>query len=94
MIYIDSLKKYNTNKFLNSFFGNTKYAHLISDKSLDELHSFANENSIPKFLFHKRKYCSHYDIPELFYNYVITKGAIFNSSKIKEEIKKTKITYF
>lgn len=36
------------------------WAHLVSDRSLDELHRFARENEVPRRAFDR----DHYDVPD------------------------------
>lgn len=39
-----------------------QYAHMISDTSLEELHSFAVQMGIKRHFFHQSRSCKHYDI--------------------------------
>jgi len=48
------------------------WCHLISDTSVDELHTFARELGIPERGFEG----DHYDIPEEYRDQAIAKGAI------------------
>lgn len=48
------------------------WSHLVSDRSLDELHSFAEHAGIPRRGFHG----DHYDVPEEFYDDVVARGAL------------------
>jgi hypothetical protein len=47
------------------------WCHLASDVSLDELHTFAESNGIPRRGFHG----DHYDIPEEYRDGLIAAGA-------------------
>ena len=47
------------------------WCHLVSDASLDELHTFAEANEIPRRGFHG----DHYDIPEEYRDGLIDAGA-------------------
>jgi len=47
------------------------WSHLVSDRSLDELHAFAEQVGIPRRGFHG----DHYDVPEEFYDEVVARGA-------------------
>lgn len=48
-----------------------RWAHLVSDRSYDELHAFASDLGIPRTGFQG----DHYDIPASFREMAITKGA-------------------
>ena len=48
------------------------WSHLVSDRSLDELHEFAQQAGIPRRGFHG----DHYDVPEEFYDVVVACGAV------------------
>ena len=48
------------------------WCHLVSDASLDELHTFADVNEIPRRGFHG----DHYDIPEEYRDGLIAAGAV------------------
>ncbi|MCU1560441.1 DUF4031 domain-containing protein [Mycetocola sp.] len=50
----------------------TLWSHLISDVSLDELHSFARENDIPRRGFD----LDHYDVPASTYDDLVLAGAV------------------
>jgi predicted metal-dependent HD superfamily phosphohydrolase len=50
----------------------THFSHLISDVSLEELHSFASAAGIPERAFDD----DHYDVPERRYNDLVSAGAI------------------
>ncbi len=50
----------------------TVFSHLVSDESLDELHAFAQANSIPERAFDG----DHYDVPERRYQGLVAAGAI------------------
>ena len=48
------------------------WSHLVSDTSLDELHTFAEQSGIPRRGFHG----DHYDVPEDHYDAVVARGAM------------------
>ena len=48
------------------------WSHLVSDTSLDELHTFAEQSGIPRRGFHG----DHYDVPEDHYDAVVARGAV------------------
>lgn len=48
-----------------------KWAHLVSDVSLDELHEFAERAGIPRRGFHG----DHYDVPEEYHADMVALGA-------------------
>lgn len=48
------------------------WSHLVSDRSLEELHAFAEQAGIPRRGFHG----DHYDVPEEFYDDVVARGAV------------------
>ena len=48
------------------------WSHLVSDISLDELHTFAEQSGIPRRGFHG----DHYDVPEDHYDAVVARGAM------------------
>lgn len=48
------------------------WSHLVSDISLDELHTFAEQAGIPRRGFHG----DHYDVPEDHYDAVVARGAV------------------
>lgn len=50
----------------------TVFSHLISDKSLDELHAFASAAGVPERAFDG----DHYDVPERLYDDLVKAGAI------------------
>src|SRR5215218_3139811 len=50
----------------------THFSHLVSDSSLEELHSFALEAGIPERAFDG----DHYDVPERRYESLVAAGAI------------------
>jgi hypothetical protein len=50
---------------------NTVWGHLVSDKSLDELHAFAESAGIPRRGFDR----DHYDYPAHKYNELVARGA-------------------
>ncbi len=47
------------------------WAHLVSDSSLDELHTFAAANGIPRRGFDR----DHYDVPEDAHDRLVAAGA-------------------
>jgi hypothetical protein len=50
----------------------TRFAHLVSDASLDELHAFADALALPRRLrFHN----DHYDVPERWWQLTVDLGA-------------------
>jgi len=49
----------------------TFWAHLVSDTSLDELHSFAAANGIPERAFD----LDHYDVPSRSHDELVAAGA-------------------
>jgi len=53
------------------------WSHLVSDSSLVELHAFARERGIPERGFDG----DHYDVPEEFYEAMLTAGAVPVSSR-------------
>lgn len=50
---------------------NTLWAHLVSDSSLDELHSFALAAGLPARSFDR----DHYDVPAERWNALVAQGA-------------------
>ena len=48
------------------------WSHLVSDTSLDELHTFAEQSGIPRRGFHG----DHYDVPEDHYDAMVARGAV------------------
>lgn len=54
-----------------------RWCHLVSDRSLDELHAFAEANGIPRRGFQG----DHYDIPEEFREAMIGGGATVVESR-------------
>jgi len=57
---------------------NLKFAHLVSDASFDELHSFAGALELPRPLrFHR----DHYDVPEPSWQDVVDAGARVTTTK-------------
>ena len=48
-----------------------RFAHLVSDESLDELHAFARELGVPERAFER----DHYDIPEHVHSRAVALGA-------------------
>jgi len=53
------------------------WSHLVSDESLDELHTFAQAAGIPRRGFHG----DHYDVPEEYYGTMVELGAVPTSSR-------------
>ncbi|NYJ18987.1 DUF4031 domain-containing protein [Glaciibacter psychrotolerans] len=51
---------------------NTLWSHLVSDSSLEELHSFAARQGIPRRAFD----LDHYDVPEARYAALVAGGAL------------------
>lgn len=49
----------------------TVWAHLVSDASLDELHAFAERNSVPSRSFDR----DHYDVPAARFDELVAAGA-------------------
>ncbi len=49
----------------------TKWAHLVSDADIEELHAFAAEAGLPRKAFHD----DHYDVPERFWPEIVAAGA-------------------
>jgi hypothetical protein len=54
-----------------------RWAHLVSDASLDELHEFAEAVGIPRRGFHG----DHYDVPEEYHAEVVAMGAVLTPSR-------------
>jgi hypothetical protein len=55
-----------------------KFAHLVSDASFEELHSFVGALDLPRPLrFHR----DHYDVPEPFWPSVVDAGARVTTTK-------------
>lgn len=54
-----------------------RWCHLVSDESLDELHTFADANGIPRRGFQG----DHYDIPEEYRDAMIVGGATVVESR-------------
>ncbi len=48
-----------------------RFAHLISDESLDELHAFAAALGLPPRAFHR----DHYDLPDALWDEAVAAGA-------------------
>ncbi len=48
------------------------WSHLVSDRSLEELHAFAEQAGIPRRGFHG----DHYDVPEDHYDAMVARGAV------------------
>lgn len=48
-----------------------RFAHLVSDESYEELHSFAARLGLPDRAFHR----DHYDIPDAWVDRAIAQGA-------------------
>lgn len=55
-----------------------RWAHLVSDDSYAELHSFAGELGVPRHGFQG----DHYDIPEYLHSTALAMGAILVDSRI------------
>jgi hypothetical protein len=53
------------------------WSHLVSDQSLEELHTFAEAMGIPRRGFHG----DHYDVPEEYYATMVENGAEPTSSR-------------
>ena len=53
------------------------WSHLVSDESLDELHTFAQAAGIPRRGFHG----DHYDVPEEYYGTMVELGAVPTPSR-------------
>ena len=53
------------------------WSHLASDSSYAELHAFAREHGIPEKGFDR----DHYDVPEEWYDVMVTAGAAPTSSR-------------
>ena len=49
----------------------TVFGHLVSDESLDELHTFARANNLPERAFDE----DHYDVPASRYDDLVAAGA-------------------
>lgn len=54
-----------------------RWAHLVSDRDLDELHAFAAAAGIPERGFHG----DHYDVPEEWFGEMVARGAEQVSSR-------------
>jgi hypothetical protein len=54
-----------------------RWAHLVSDSSLEELHEFAEAAGIPRRGFHG----DHYDIPEEYVDELVMRGALPTTSR-------------
>ena len=48
-----------------------RFAHLVSDVSLDELHQFAQQLGLPGRAFHR----DHYDLPDAWWDEAVAAGA-------------------
>lgn len=48
-----------------------RFAHMVSDTSLDELHQFARELGLPDRAFHR----DHYDLPDNWWDDAVAAGA-------------------
>ena len=59
------------------WFKGRRWCHLVSDASLDELHTFAAEHGMPRRGFQG----DHYDIPEEFRPELIAGGALVVTSR-------------
>ncbi len=49
-----------------------RFAHLVSDVSLEELHVFARTLGLPDRAFHR----DHYDLPDIWWNDAVAAGAV------------------
>ncbi len=49
-----------------------RFSHLVSDESLDELHSFAARLGLPRRAFH----LDHYDLPDEWWSRALEHGAL------------------
>ena len=58
-------------------FRERKWAHLVSDESFDELHTFAARLGLPPRAFHR----DHYDVPEELREKALALGATAVSSR-------------
>jgi Protein of unknown function (DUF4031) len=59
------------------WFKGRRWSHLVSDVSYDELHAFAQQAGIPRHGFQG----DHYDVPEEYFDDMITGGAVLTSSR-------------
>lgn len=59
------------------WFRGRKWSHLVSDESLDELHSFADAVGIPRHGFQG----DHYDVPEEYHPAMVAAGAVATPSR-------------
>jgi hypothetical protein len=59
------------------WFRGRHWAHLVSDRDLQELHDFAEALGIPRRGFHG----DHYDVPEEYYQHVVESGAVPTTSR-------------
>lgn len=48
-----------------------RFAHLVSDRSLEELHAFAASVGLPERAFHR----DHYDLPDAWWDRAVEAGA-------------------
>lgn len=64
MIYVDRPQSFSHKR--------KKYSHMLSDTSLDELHSFASNIGVKRHWFDK----DHYDLREFEYEKAIEAGAL------------------
>ncbi|WCO67466.1 DUF4031 domain-containing protein [Iamia majanohamensis] len=48
-----------------------RFAHLVSDESLEELHAFAARLGLPPRAFHR----DHYDLPDVWWDRAVAAGA-------------------
>ena len=60
------------------WFKERRWSHMVSDSSYDELHDFAERSGIPRRGFHG----DHYDVPEEFFDDMVSAGAIVVSSRV------------
>ena len=59
------------------WFEGRRWSHLVSDESLDELHSFADSQGIPRRGFQG----DHYDVPEDYVAQLLAAGAQSTESR-------------
>jgi hypothetical protein len=55
----------------------TRWSHMISDLSFDELHEFAQRRGIPRRAFQG----DHYDVPQEYYAAMVEAGAVPTPSR-------------
>ena len=59
------------------WFRGRRWSHLVSDESLDELHTFADAVGIPRHGFQG----DHYDVPEEYHAGMVAAGAALTPSR-------------